>query len=186
MGLDIVLLVWYWGWGCSQGLSSRIEKVLCEGPDVLPPGPWADEQPRGRPRPPQGDSPPREFRPSGNITFQGEQPTSQPLTKGQRFSYSRFKSSFVSSTFLKCRLLKWLLAHPMKDGSQLRSASPETLAAARSVRGILRSQLPASVKKTTPFFLRKPLPCNAAAETAIHPLIWCLSILLVHVSSSPG
>ena len=44
-----------------------------------------------------------------------QEPTRQDITKRHRCSYSHFKSSvlFVSSEFLKCRLLKWLLAHPM-------------------------------------------------------------------------
>ena len=33
--------------------------------------------------------------------------------------------------------------------------------------------IPMSVTKS--FLLCKPLPCKAAAETALHPLIWCSS-----------
>ena len=41
-------------------------------------------------------------------------PTLQQFTNNQRLHHSQFKLWFVSSEFLKCSLLKCLLAHPMK------------------------------------------------------------------------
>ena len=49
-------------------------------------------------------------------------------------------------------------------------ARPQATVSSANRNGIL----PVSLKET--LLLRKPLPCNKAAETAIQPLSWCLFI----------